>query len=52
MIRTDEDIFEPPEKLAKARVDLDVPDNEFITVKHGQTSLWINGNDILSKEEM
>lgn len=49
-VLTDENIFEPAEKLAKAKVDFNLEEKEFVTVSHGQTSLWINGTDVLAKE--
>jgi len=49
--RTDEHIFEPPEKLELAKEELGVGKDEFVTVFHGQTCVWKEGQDILVKEK-
>jgi len=49
--RTDEHIFEPAEKLELAKEKLDVGKDEFVTVFHGQTCVWKEGQDILVKEK-
>lgn len=39
---TDEPLDEPPEKLAKARREKNIPEDEFLVLKHGQTIVLPN----------
>eukprot|EP00300_Choanocystis_sp_HF-7_P002329 c1178_g1_i1.p1 GENE.c1178_g1_i1~~c1178_g1_i1.p1 ORF type:complete len:377 (+),score=74.41 c1178_g1_i1:32-1162(+) len=42
---TSEHPFEPPERLAQARIDNGIPDDKFVTLKHGETRVF----DVLDK---
>lgn len=44
--RTDEHIFEPPEKLQKAKAKLGVSDESFVTVGLGEVCTWKDGVNI------